>query len=159
MQNFRRKVFIEILFIFSLFEFSFAYIGEEMQTNKGPLLQNVESKPFVPEDNDLHQSDILSPDQILKDSEIQLKSDLLSPDQILKGSETLDPVEMQEGDHSFLYAFDLDHFVDVTNDLKMKHELESSVMKTFLNESQYQMSHEQNARVRSILITHFENKL
>ena len=132
MLNNQRPIFIRFVYFSCLFVFSFAYHGEEMKTNKGPLLQNVESKPFVPENNDLHQSKILSPDQILK------------------GSETLDPIEMQEDDHSFLHSFDLDHFVDVTNDLKMKHELESSIMKTFLNESKYQINNEQPARVSCI---------
>ena len=118
------------VYVFSAFVCTFAYIGDEMIANKGPLLQNVESKPFVPDNNDLRQSE------------------LLSPDQILKVSETLDPLEMQEVDHSFLYTFDLDHFVDVTNDLKTKQDLESSIMRSLLNESQYQMGNDLQARVR-----------
>ena len=119
-----------VVYVFSAFVCTFAYIGDEMKANKGPLLQNVESKPFVPDNNDLRQSE------------------LLSPDQILKVSETLDPLEMQEVDHSFLYTFDLDHFVDVTNDLKTKQDLESSIMRSLLNESQYQMGNDLQARVR-----------
>ena len=121
-----------IVYVFNAFACSFAYIGEEMKANKGPLLQNVESKPFVPDNNDLRQSE------------------LLSPDQILKVSETLDPLEIQEGGNSFLNAFDLDHFVEVTNDLTTKQDLESSIMRLFLNESQYQINNDLHARVRGI---------
>ena len=128
----RRKIIIGIVYISCLLVASLAYHGEEMQTNKGPLLENVESKPFVPEDNDLHQSDILSPDQVLNDSEV------------------LEPLEMQEDDQFFLHAFNLDNFVDVTSDSKMRHDLESSIMKIFLNESRYQINNDEQARVRFV---------
>ena len=128
----RRKIIIGLAYVSCLLVASLAYHGEEMQTNKGPLLENVESKPFVPEDNDLHQSDILSPDQVLNDSEV------------------LEPLEMQDDDQSFLHAFNLDNFVDVTSDSKMRHDLESSIMKIFLNESRYQINNEEQARVRFV---------
>ena len=92
-------------------------IGDEMKPNRGPILQNVESEPFVPVKN------------------VLIPSEVLSPDDILKGSEILSPLEIRE-DQFLPYAFDLDHFVDVSSDPKIKHELESSIMRLFLNASQ-----------------------
>ena len=108
-----------------------AFHGEEMKTNKGPLLQNVESRPFVPD-----KKNILSPEEVIP----------LSPDEILKNSEILDSLEILD-DPSILYSFDLDSFVEITSDLKMKHELESEIMGLFLNSSNVNSNNADPARV------------
>ena len=108
-----------------------AFHGEEMKTNKGPLLQNVESRPFVPD-----KKNILSPEEVIP----------LSPDEILKNSEILDSLEILD-DPSILYSFNLDSFVEITSDLKMKHELESEIMGLFLNSSNGNSNNADQARV------------
>ena len=108
-----------------------AFHGEEMKTNKGPLLQNVESRPFVPD-----KKNILSPEEVIP----------LSPDEILKNSEILDSLEILD-DPSILYSFNLDSFVEITSDLKMKHELESEIMGLFLNSSNVNSNNADPARV------------
>ena len=108
-----------------------AFHGEEMKTNKGPLLQNVESRPFVPD-----KKNILSPEEVIP----------LSPDEILKNSEILDSLEILD-DPSILYSFNLDSFVEITSDLKMKHELESEIMGLFLNSSNGNSNNADPARV------------
>ena len=108
-----------------------AFHGEEMKTNKGPLLQNVESRPFVPD-----KKNILSPEEVIP----------LSPDEILKNSEILDSLEILD-DPSILYSFNLDSFVEITSDLKMKYELESEIMGLFLNSSNVNSNNADPARV------------
>ena len=107
---------------------SWAYIGEEMKSNKGPLLQNVESEPFVPRKLKLIKTEVLSPDMILKDVD-----DLSSS---------------WKEDETSVHAFDIDHFVDITHDIAMKQGLESAIMGMFLNDSQGQLGSEQDARVK-----------
>ena len=111
--------FIKVVLIAMRCIVCLAFHGEETKTNKGPLLQNVESRPFVPD-----KKNILSPDEVIP----------LSPDEILKNSEILDSLEILD-DPLLLYSFNLDSFVEITSDLKMKHELESEIMGLFLNSS------------------------
>ena len=118
---------VKLILIFSCYSICFAFIGEEMQSNKGPLLQNVESKPFVSE------------------KRVLLRSEILSPDEVLKDVETLSSVWKE--DQTSLHSFNLDHFVDITQDSRMKQGLESTIMGLFLNASQVQLDSEQNARV------------
>ena len=123
--------FIKVVLIAMRCIVCLAFHGEEMKTNKGPLLQNVESRPFVPD-----KKNILSPDEVIP----------LSPDEILKNSEILDSLEILD-DPLLLYSFNLDSFVEITSDLKMKHELESEIMGLFFNSSNGNSNNADPARV------------
>ena len=123
--------FIQVVLIVMRCIVCLAFHGEEMKTNKGPLLQNVESRPFVPD-----KKNILSPEEVIP----------LSPDEILKNSEILDSLEILD-DPLLLYSFNLESFVEITSDLKMKHELESEIMGLFLNSSNGNSNNADPARV------------
>ena len=128
----KQRTFVTLMLILSSHSICLAYIGEEMQSNKGPLLQNVESKPVVP------------------NKRVLLRSEILSPDEVLKDVGTLSSVG--KGDQISLHPFNLDQFVDITHDSGMKQGLESKIMGLFLNASQVQLDSEQNARVSKIYI-------
>ena len=118
---------IKLVFVIRNWNVSLAYIGEEMQPNKGPLLKHVESTPFVPDKNVLLPHAILSPDDVLKSPPVNV-------------------LNMPEDD-IFRQFFNQENFVDITSDGKMKNALSSSVMALFLNASRGQLDNELQARV------------
>ena len=126
---------INIFFLQSV-TISLAYVGEEVEARKGPLLQHVESTPFVPDKNVLLPPAILSPDDILNSSpmdELRMPSD-----------QDMLPELFPE----FLSGFE-DNFVEVTHDWNMKSKLASSIMALFINASQQEqlINESQEARV------------